>query len=79
MIDVSSFRMVVGGELHMDGKKVQLSKSCGGQRGPVEIRSIPSREGARDDEMHLAEGHYRCPHCRRASAAGKNGALTRMR
>ena len=71
--------MVVGGELYMDVKKVQLSRSCGGQRGPCEIRSIPSREGACDNEMLLAEGHYRCPHCRRASAAGKNATLTRMR
>lgn len=63
----------------MDGKKAQISRSCGGQRGPCEIRSIPSREGTRDDEMLLSEGHYRCPHCRPAGAAGKNGTVTRMR
>jgi hypothetical protein len=63
----------------MDGKKVQLSKSGGGQRGPCEIRSLPSREGAHEYEMLLDEGHYRCPHCRRANTAGKNASLTRMR
>ena len=72
-----------GGEFHMDGKKAQLSGSCGGQRGPSEIRSIPSRGrqmvGGREYEMLLAEGHYRCPHCRPAGSDEKNVTTTRMR
>jgi hypothetical protein len=74
-------RMVSGGEFYMDGKKVQLSSSGGGQRGPLEIRSISSRGpqtvGGRAHETLVAEGHYRCAHCRRADLQERT--VTRMR
>jgi hypothetical protein len=67
----------------MDGKKAQLSGHCGEQRGPSEIRSIPSRgrqaTGTREYEMLLAEGHYRCLCCRRAGTDEKHVTVTRMR
>jgi len=67
----------------MDGKNVQSDRSSGGQRGPSEIRSIPARgsrmAGAREYEMLLAEGHYRCPHCRRADLNERTVDTTRMR
>jgi len=67
----------------MDGKKVQLSRSCDGQKGPMEIRSIASRGpqtvGGREYETLVAEGHYRCPHCRRADIREKTVTAMRMR
>ncbi|MCX5644420.1 MAG: hypothetical protein NTZ17_07010 [Phycisphaerae bacterium] len=67
----------------MDGKKAQFSGLHGEQRGPSEIRSISSRgrqaAGTREYEMLLAEGHYRCPHCRRAGPEEKNVTTIRMR
>jgi len=66
----------------MDGKKVQFNGPCGGQKGPSEIRSVPARgphAGAREYELLVAEGHYRCPHCRRADLDEMNGAARRMR
>jgi hypothetical protein len=73
--------MVSGGELPMDGKNVQLNKGCSGQKGPVEIRSIPARglRMAGGHEVPAAEGHYRCPHCRPAEAVDKRVTTTRMR
>ena len=77
------FQDGLGEEFHMDGKKAQLSGCGGGQRGLGEIRSIPSRgrqtAGTREYEMLLAEGHYRCPHCRPAGSDEKNVTTTRMR
>jgi hypothetical protein len=67
----------------MDGSKVQPNRAGGGQRGPVEIRSLPSqgsrRAGTDEYEMLLAEGHYRCPHCRRAGVGDQGVTAKRMR
>jgi hypothetical protein len=67
----------------MDGNKVQVKRGADGQRGPIEIRSLPARgsrtAGSREHEVLLAEGHYRCPYCRRADLNEKNGNVMRMR
>ena len=67
----------------MDGKKVQSSRSGGAPKGPLEIRSIaargPQMAGGHGYEVLMAEGHYRCPHCRRADVQEKNATATRMR
>ena len=67
----------------MDGKKVQGERLAGGQRGPLEIRSLPARgarmAGSHTPEILLAEGHYRCPCCRRADLHEENGRVMRMR
>jgi hypothetical protein len=67
----------------MDGKKVQFSHTGGGQKVPIEIRSSaaqgPRMTGGHGYEMSVAEGHYRCPHCRPADLQEKDATATRMR
>ena len=66
----------------MDGQKVQFSHTGGGQKVPIEIRSGaqgPRMTGGHGYEMLVAEGHYRCPHCRPADLQEKNTTATRMR
>jgi hypothetical protein len=63
----------------MDGKHIQLSRSSDGVKGPFEIRSLPARGGGCEHEVLVAEGHYRCPHCRRAGIGEKHATARRMR
>jgi hypothetical protein len=81
--DRVEFRIISGGELLMDGKNIQSGKASGVSTGPFEIRSLPARGfqtvGGREHEMLVAEGHYRCPDCRRADLNEKHVTTTRMR
>lgn len=67
----------------MDGSKVQLKRTGGGAKGPFEIRSIAAHgtrtAGRQDSDMLVAEGHYRCPHCRRAGVEDGCATAKRMR
>ncbi len=48
--DSFEYRMALGGEFLMDGQKVQFSHSGGGQKVPIEIRSVAARGlGWRED------------------------------
>jgi hypothetical protein len=67
----------------MDERQVQVDRRSGGQRGPCEFHPAASRglemAGTHEHEMLLAQGHYRCSHCRRADINEMNAAARRMR
>ncbi len=67
----------------MDERQLQVERRCGGQRSLGEFHPATSwgleRAGTHEHEMLLAQGHFRCPHCRRADINEMNGAARRMR
>jgi hypothetical protein len=69
------------GEMIMDERQIQHHGL--GQRGLVPIRPLVSQgleaAGIREHEVLLAEGYYRCPHCRRPDLNERIVAPTRMR
>jgi hypothetical protein len=67
----------------MDERLVQVDR-CRSSR--KEIRTLHpvaghglDVAGLREHETLLAEGHYRCPHCRRADLNERNAPVRRMR
>jgi hypothetical protein len=67
----------------MDERQLQLERRGSRQRSPGEFHptSFWELEMARthEHEMLLDQGHFRCPHCRRADIDEMNGAPRRMR
>jgi hypothetical protein len=67
----------------MDERQVQVERRSGSQRDLDEFHSAGSwgLEMARthEHEMLLAQGHFRCSHCRRADIDEMNVAARRMR
>jgi len=67
----------------MDERQVQVERRSGSQRGLSELRPVVSwgleMVGTHEHEMLLAQGHFRCPHCRRADLNETNVAARRMR
>ncbi len=67
----------------MDERHVQLERRSGHQRSLAEFRPALSwrveAAGSHEHEALLAEGHFRCPHCRRADIDEMNIAARRMR
>ncbi|OHB67429.1 MAG: hypothetical protein A2Y76_03885 [Planctomycetes bacterium RBG_13_60_9] len=74
-------RMALGEELIMDGRQTQIDRHRSRQ-GYGEYHAASSRVlqtvGLREHEILMAEGHYRCPHCRRADV-NEMSAPGRMR
>ena len=67
----------------MDERQMQVDGRSGSQRGVGEFHSAASwgleMVGTHEHEVLLAQGHYRCSHCRRADIDEVNAAARRMR
>ena len=67
----------------MDERPIQFERRSGSQKGLGESHLATSwgleMVGTHEHEMLLAQGHFRCPHCRRADIDEMNGAARRMR
>ena len=67
----------------MDERPTQFERRSGSQRGLGEFHQGISwgleMAGTHEHEMLLAQGHFRCPHCRRADIDEMNVTARRMR
>ncbi|MCL5280445.1 MAG: hypothetical protein M1376_11120 [Planctomycetes bacterium] len=67
----------------MDERQVQVERHSSHQSGLAEFRPAIiwglDRAGTHEHDMLLAQGHFRCPHCRRADIDEMNVAARRMR
>ena len=67
----------------MDERQLQVERRSGSQRSVGELRPAASwgleLAGTHEHETLLAQGHYRCSHCRRADINEMNAAAFRMR
>ena len=67
----------------MDERQVQVERRSRHQRSLAELRPAApwglEMGGTHEHETLLAEGHFRCPHCRRADIDETNAAPRRMR
>jgi hypothetical protein len=67
----------------MDERHVQVERRSSHQRSLAEFHPALSwgleMAGTHEHETLLSEGHFRCPHCRRADLNEMNIAARRMR
>ena len=67
----------------MDERQVQLERRSGSHRSLSELRPAVfgglEMAGTHEHEMLLAQGHFRCPHCRRADINEMSPGARRMR
>jgi hypothetical protein len=67
----------------MDERQLQIERRSSHQGSLAEFRPAASwgleLGGTHEHDLLLAEGHFRCPHCRRADINEMNVAPRRMR
>ncbi len=67
----------------MDERQLQVERPSSPQRSLAEFRPAVSwgleLGGTHEHDLLLVQGHFRCPHCRRADIDEMNVAARRMR